>query len=151
MINSGRETEFSTAAAMGTAVRAVGQGLKVVVYRFYCEDYPAGQKELMGRVGVQFRFVGEVPLDDAAATGQVWEEVRQTLATLERGLVILDGVVPWFREAQVDALAAMQDIERRPPRLHVILTGPDPQPSLALAADTITEMRQRYNWGRSMR
>lgn len=145
-----------TTAAFGLALRAAGQGNKVLIYQFL--KPPAldlGERFALKLGAVRIRVEAlDVPwdvsssLDDEKAVGQiraaiaqVLEKITQTAEERFYDVLILDEIVFCLSTG----LAKLGDIrtliERRHPGVEIILTGRGASEELIALADLVTEMK----------
>lgn len=143
-----------TSAAMGTAFRAVGQGLRVLMVQFIKGSWHYGELDAAKLLGEErFRLVpmgrGFVKVgteqpdpEDMAAARRAWEYGRDQLFSGEYQLVIFDEINYAIHYGMLDAGEVAETMNRRPAEAHVILTGRNAAPQLVEAADLVTEMKQ---------
>src|SRR6266481_4573826 len=92
-----------TTAAMGTGLRAVGNGMKVLMLQFLKGSWHYGELDavkafgnnfVMKQMGRGFVKVGgaETDPEDIRLVEEAWEEARQAMNTGEWDLVILDEI-----------------------------------------------------------
>src|SRR5437016_10369015 len=92
-----------TTAAMGTALRAVGNGMKVLMLQFLKGSWHYGEldaaqcfgdKFVMKQMGRGFVKVGgaETDPEDIRMVEEAWEEARQAIMSGQWDLVILDEI-----------------------------------------------------------
>lgn len=147
LINTG-EGKGKTTAAMGTAVRALGQGLGVIVFQFMKGAISSGEVAVLERLGATVRRLGagfswtkDSWDEDRKLAQDGWREASQALADQRWGLVVLDEINYVIGYGLLDGEQVAKAIAARPPKMHVILTGRGVAPALAELADTVTEMR----------
>ncbi len=152
LINTG-PGKGKTTAAMGTAIRAAGNGMRVLMLQFLKGSWHYGEldaAELFGgnfvirQMGRGFVKVGGADADpeDQRLVDECWREAQQAIASGEWDMVILDEILYTIGYHMLDADAVAAVLRERPPLVHVILTGRGAHPSLVAIADTVTEMRQ---------
>jgi cob(I)alamin adenosyltransferase len=138
-----------TTAALGLALRAVGHGLRVLMVQFVKADQPTGEALAALRLTPEFslRAMGcgfvfdEWTPEDVMAARQAWEASRESLASGEWQLVILDELTYCLREDVVPTGEVLAALSSRPAGVHVAITGRDAPEALIAAADLVTEMR----------
>ena len=143
-----------TTAALGTALRSVGQGLKVLMVQFIKGSWHYGELEaarLLGEerfkilpMGRGFVKVGaEKPHpEDVRLAHEAWEFACQNLLGGQYDLVILDEINYVISYKMLDAGEVVEALKKKPEMVHVILTGRNAHPSIVELADMVTEMRE---------
>ncbi|MGA3213523.1 MAG: cob(I)yrinic acid a,c-diamide adenosyltransferase, partial [Terriglobales bacterium] len=142
-----------TTAAMGTALRAVGQGMRVLMLQFIKGSWHYGEldavkafgdKFIMKQMGRGFVKVGgaETDPEDVRMVEEAWEEANQAIGSGEWDLVILDEINYAISYGMLDASKVVESLREKPEMVHVILTGRNAHPAIIEVADTVTEMRQ---------
>ena len=143
-----------TTAAVGTAFRAVGQGLKVLMVQFIKGSWHYGELDAARLLGEdRFRLVpmgrGFVKVsaekpdpEDVAAAQRAWEFSWEKICSREYQLVILDEINYAIHYGMLEAAKVAAALARRPEDVHVILTGRNAHPLLLDAADLVTEMKE---------
>jgi cob(I)alamin adenosyltransferase len=92
-----------TTAAMGTALRAVGNGMKVLMLQFLKGSWHYGELDavkafgdnfLMKQLGRGFVKVGgaETDPEDIRMVGEAWNESREAILSGKWDLVVLDEI-----------------------------------------------------------
>ena len=149
LINTG-DGKGKTTAALGLAVRAVGQGLRVLIVQFIKGDWPTGELRALGRLapeltvatmGKGFTWEHENLEQDRAAASEAWDLCRRALTSGEYDLVVMDEVNYAISYRLLDVGLVAAALRERRPEVHVVLTGRDVHPDLIALADTVTEMR----------
>jgi len=142
-----------TTAAMGTALRAVGQGMRVLMLQFLKGSWHYGEldavqafgdKFIMRQMGRGFVKVGSEKPDpeDVRLVEEAWCEAERAVHSGEWDLVILDEINYAMSYGMLDPAKVVEVLKTRPAMVHVILTGRNAHPSIVELADTVTEMRQ---------
>ena len=142
-----------TTAAMGTALRAVGQGMKVLMLQFLKGSWHYGELDavqafgdrfVMKQMGRGFVKVGgaETDPEDVRMVEQAWVEAEQAILSGEWDLVILDEINYAISYGMLDPNKVAAALKKRPEMVHVILTGRNAHTTIVDLADTVTEMRQ---------
>jgi cob(I)alamin adenosyltransferase len=136
-----------TTAALGLAVRAVGQGLRVVMVQFIKGLPDCGEHLFAGKYGAFTILQPSIGNAWQKPRAQLRAEAQETFALAEKTLlggmydvVILDELVTSLRDGLVDEVQALALIELKPPGVELVLTGRGAPPSLVKAADLVTEM-----------
>ncbi|MEW6141790.1 MAG: cob(I)yrinic acid a,c-diamide adenosyltransferase [Chloroflexota bacterium] len=136
-----------TTAALGLAMRAVGQGLKVIFIQFMKGDPNCGEHRFVEKYH-PFELV-QLHQSDVFSTPkeQLQREAAETFAFAEKALtggqydvVILDEVLVAVRDGLLDGVQVMELIRKRPEKVELVLTGRNAPPEVVKAADLVTEM-----------
>jgi len=155
--NTGRILIFTgcgkgkTTAALGTALRAAGRQMRVLIIQFIKERC-TGEHEALERlhdlIEVRRRGTGFLPENDEegmekarAAARAALQEAAEELSAGQYGMVVLDESLYAIERGLLDADAVREAICARAPGVHVVLTGRGHCEELAELADTITEMK----------
>ncbi|MGA8042956.1 MAG: cob(I)yrinic acid a,c-diamide adenosyltransferase [Terracidiphilus sp.] len=152
LINTGAG-KGKTTAALGTALRAVGNGMKVLMLQFLKGSWhygeldavrPFGENFVLKQMGRGFVKVGgaETDPEDVRMVEQAWDEARSAILSGEWDLVILDEINYAISYGMLDPEKVAETLRNRPEMVHVILTGRNAHPLLVELADTVTEMRE---------
>ena len=152
LINTG-PGKGKTTAAMGTALRAVGNGMRVLMLQFLKGSWHYGEldaveafagKFVLKQMGRGFVKIGgaETDPEDIRLVEAAWEEARAAIFSGEWDMVILDEINYAIGYKMLDPAAVANALRNRPEMVHVILTGRNAHPLLVELADTVTEMRE---------
>jgi len=142
-----------TTAAMGTALRAVGNGMKVLMLQFLKGSWHYGELDavqafggnfVMKQMGRGFVKVGgaETDPEDIRMVEEAWTEAEKAILGGEWDLVILDEINYAISYGMLDPAKVADVLKRKPDLVHVILTGRSAHPTIIEVADTVTEMRE---------
>jgi len=142
-----------TTAAMGTALRAVGQGMKVLMLQFLKGSWHYGELDavkafgdnfVMKQMGRGFVKVGgaEPDPEDVKMVEEAWNESREAILSGRWDLVVLDEINYAISYGMLDPQKVVEALKQKPEMVHVILTGRNAHPTIVELADTVTEMRQ---------
>jgi cob(I)alamin adenosyltransferase len=156
LINTG-PGKGKTTAALGTAFRAAGNGMRVLVLQFLKGSWHYGELDsaealstvdgfryVMKQLGRGFVKVGgaEADPEDLAMVESAWLEAERAIQSGEWDLIVLDEINYAIGYKMLDPERVAAALRSRPELLHVILTGRNAHPSLVELADTVTEMRE---------
>jgi cob(I)alamin adenosyltransferase len=152
LINTG-PGKGKTTAAMGTALRAVGCGMKVLMLQFIKGSWHYGELDavkafgsdfVLKQMGRGFVKVGgaETDPEDVRMVEAAWAEAREAIYSGEWDMVVLDEINYAIGYGMLDAAMVADALRNRPEMVHVILTGRNAHPILVEMADTVTEMRE---------
>src|ERR1700684_1375661 len=143
-----------TTCALGTAFRAVGQGLRVLMVQFIKGSWHYGELDaakMLGDDKFEIRPMGrgfvkvggaDTDPEDIKMCEQAWEFGREQIYSRKYDLVILDEINYVIGYKMLDADRVGGALTQRPERVHVICTGRSAPPKLAEAADLVPEMRE---------
>jgi cob(I)alamin adenosyltransferase len=138
---------------MGTALRAVGQGMRVLMLQFLKGSWHYGEldavqcfgdKFVMKQMGRGFVKIGAEKPDpeDVRMVEEAWAEAEKAIQSGDWDLVVLDEINYAISYGMLDAVKVAEFLKRKPEMVHVILTGRNASPAIVEIADTVTEMRQ---------
>lgn len=136
-----------TTAALGLAMRATGQGLRVIFIQFMKGDPNCGEHRFVEKYR-PFEMV-QLYRSDVFTTPkeQLKREAAETFAFAEKAIsggrydvVILDEVLVAVRDGLIDAVEVVGLIRKRPEKVELVLTGRNAPPEVVKAADLVTEM-----------
>ncbi len=137
-----------TTAALGTALRALGHGLKVFVVVFMKGDYPYGEWEALNtfsnakinRFGFrEFTDPNNIKPEECEQAESALEAARKAILSGEYDLVILDEVNIATAWKLIDVRKVIQLIKDKPLQVELILTGRYADKQLIDIADLVTE------------
>jgi len=143
-----------TTCALGTAFRAVGQGLRVLMVQFIKGSWHYGELDaakMLGNdkfeirpMGRGFVKVGEAETDpeDVRLCQEAWEFGLRQMVSQKYDLVVLDEINYVISYGMLEAEKVVEALGKRPERVHVICTGRNAHPKLVELADLVTEMRE---------
>ncbi|MBI5482150.1 MAG: cob(I)yrinic acid a,c-diamide adenosyltransferase [Deltaproteobacteria bacterium] len=152
LVNTG-DGKGKTTAALGTALRAVGYGQKVLVIQFIKGTWHYGELDAVARIPeitlvragkgfykiIDDKFT-EAEHREAAAAGLAF--ARESIAKNEHSLVILDEINVAVSLGLLDLADVIGLLDLKPPHMSLILTGRNAHPDVIARADTVTEMRE---------
>jgi cob(I)alamin adenosyltransferase len=161
LINTG-PGKGKTTAALGTAFRAAGNGMRVLFLQFLKGSWHYGELDsavaldqalggtaatpnfVVKQLGRGFVKVGgaETDPEDIGLVEQAWAESAAAILSGEWDLVVLDEINYAISYKMLDPEAVAEVLRRKPEMTHVILTGRNAHPTLVELADTVTEMRE---------
>ncbi|MHC4267523.1 MAG: cob(I)yrinic acid a,c-diamide adenosyltransferase [Planctomycetota bacterium] len=150
-----------TTAAMGQALRAVGQGLRVLMLQFIKGTWDYGELKSIKRLDPDFKikplgkgFIrSRSKLNEKEALeniNQSWGQARNEILSDKYDMVILDEInyVIDFGLLPVEEILTL--LEERPEGQHIVLTGRNAHKSVVDKADLVTEMveiKHQYSKG----
>jgi len=138
-----------TSAALGTVIRALGQGLRVYIVFFMKGDYPYGERNILSKLpNVNFASFGSLEfVNPANVKPEEKEQAKQALAAAREAmlsgnydLVVLDEVNLAAAWNLVELDEVIKLIDDKPQNVELILTGRRADTKLVKLADLVTEM-----------
>jgi cob(I)alamin adenosyltransferase len=135
-----------TTAALGLAMRAVGQGMKVIFIQFV-KGLPCGEHSFVQQYK-PFEIV-QISVGDSfkKSKEQLSPEAQQTLAYAEHeiasgkyDLVILDEIFVAINQGLISVKQVLDLLDAKPASVELVLTGRKAPPEIVQRADLVTEM-----------
>ena len=143
-----------TTAAVGLAVRAAGNRLRVFFLQFIKGQWKTGEREVLrGIPGVDLEVTGrgftierlrnpKIPMEDhAAAAAHGWQVARQIVREGEYDLVVLDEIFPAVKAGLVPLAELVALVKTKPREMHLALTGRGAPPEVIEVADLVSEIQ----------
>ena len=136
-------------AAFGLVLRMVGRGRRTAVVQFIKGAWSTGERAVLEGFGplVRWHTMGEGftwetqdRARDVAACRAAWDVALGLLADPSLSLLVLDELNIALRYDYLALDEVLAALGRRPPTLHVVVTGRNARPALIEAADLVTEM-----------
>ena len=160
LINTG-PGKGKTTAALGTAFRAAGNGMRVLILQFLKGSWHYGELDsakLLGealnptsnpdfvirQMGKGFVKVGgaETDPEDIHLVEEAWSESAAAILSGDWDLVVLDEINYAIGYKMLAPEKVAEVLRQKPEMTHIILTGRNAHPLLVDLADTVTEMRE---------
>ena len=138
-----------TTAALGMAFRALGHGLNVLMVQFIKGSWKYGELESAKKfenfkllpMGCGFVSTnGEIAEEDRQAAREALDYAQAHLN--DSDMVILDEINYAIGFGLVGESEVLELIDKKPPGLHLILTGRNATEKIIEKADLVTEMRE---------
>ena len=148
MVHTGKG-KGKTTAAMGLAMRAIGNGMKVGIVQFVKGKWETGERQVLEAFSdqIEIRVMGEgFSWDsqdrqrDIAAARAAWEMAKEMIADPSFGLVVLDELNIPLRYDHLDIHEVVAGLLAKREGLHVVVTGRNAKEELIAAADMVTDM-----------
>ena len=150
LINTG-SGKGKTTAAFGLALRALGQGFKVLILQFMKGRANIGEIKALSHINlpleikqygraVFFKSRACEPIDIYLATKGL-AEFCEAMANGRYDLIILDEIMVAIDFGLLNLEDVKNAITQKPPELHLILTGRNAPTQLIEIADLVTEMQ----------
>lgn len=142
-----------TTAALGMALRAWGQGFRILIIQFIKGVWKYGELEAAKKIGPNFviRQMGEGFVkdgkDDALAehrlaAAEALQAAEHEIQSENWDLIILDEINYALKFGLVPLEAVLNLLANKPSGLHLVFTGRDADPAIIDKADLVTEMRE---------
>ena len=142
-----------TTAGLGLALRAWGSGLRVLILQFIKGGWKYGELEAIERLGqldgrIEIRPLGlglmrsdEDREKHIRAAAKALQESERMMVSGQYDVISFDEInyAVKFGLISLDDVLALLD--KKPEKLHVLLTGRDARPELIERADLVTEMK----------
>ena len=150
IVHTGKGKGKST-AAMGLAVRAIGNGMKVGIVQFVKGVWETGERVVLDRfpelctikaMGEGFTWDTQDRQRDIAAARAAWDYAKQLIADPSYKMVILDELNIVLRYDYLPLDEVSETLRNKPEDLHVVVTGRNAKEPLIEMADLVTEMTQ---------
>jgi len=138
-----------TTSALGMALRAAGQGLKVLLLQFVKGGNLYGEHRALERIeGIHVRSLGlgmllnsPHSLEEHREKAKVaLGEARKAMLSGDCQMLIMDEVLFAVQAGLLEEEDVLGLIREKPEELHLVLTGRGATPAIVEAADTVTEM-----------
>ena len=142
-----------TTAALGMAVRAIGYNWRALMVQFIKGDWMYGELEgckrlepnlelhRMGKGFVNIRGDNKPIEDHIRAAKSALNYVKENIDK-NYDIIILDEINVAVKEELVTTDEVLDMLHKRPPYLHIVLTGRNAPPEIIEAADLVTEMKE---------
>ena len=149
LVNTGAG-KGKTTAALGTAVRALGQGFKVAFLQFiksqatgesaFLEEYAQNHPGRLFYQRLGLGFIGPEPTEADRQKGAEALALAGELAAGDYDLLVLDEICVALAKGVIEVEPVIQLIKGRSEKMNLILTGRGCPPVIIDLADTVTEM-----------
>jgi len=152
IVNTGNG-KGKTTAALGLSLRAVGQGMKVLIIQFIKSSRSTGEVKASRRLfpGLQIVPMGHgfVDLKDKKCfevarkkAGKALRFAKDCIAAGRFDVVVLDEVNYAVSYGLITAEDLIDLITSKPSPLHLVITGRGAKKKVIALADTVTEMKE---------
>lgn len=140
-----------TTAALGSALRAAGSGMQVLLLQFFKDGKSSEFTALEKVPGVmvvpqtqKFGFSWTLSPEEKAAAGRYYTGLMEDAfrRSGEYDLLILDEAMSACTNGMISEARLLELLGARPEGLEVVLTGRNPSQALLDAADYVTEMKK---------
>lgn len=143
-----------TTAALGLAIRACGHRMRVAIIQFMKGDLYTGEWDGVKRMDCPIELIptgkgfcgiqgNPYPFKEHRKNAQeAIQLARKKIDSSEVDLLILDEINNALRLKLVDLRQVIEIIRRKPPLMHLVLTGREAPPEVIELADTVSEVRE---------
>ena len=148
IVHTGKGKGKST-AAMGLAVRAIGNGMKVGIVQFVKGVWETGERVVLDKfpelcvikaMGEGFSWETQDRRRDIQAAENAWHMAKDMMDDKSFDLIILDELNIPLRYDNLDIDDVVKELQNRRQMLHVVVTGRNAKEPMLEAADLVTEM-----------
>ena len=148
VVHTGKGKGKST-AAMGLAIRAMGNGMKVGIVQFVKGVWETGERVVLDKfpnlcdikaMGEGFSWETQDRQRDIQAAENAWQMAKDMMDDESFGLIILDELNIPLRYDNLDIDDVVKTLQDKREMLHVVVTGRNAKEPLLEAADLVTEM-----------
>ena len=151
-----------TTTALGIAVRACGHNMRVCIIQFMKGDLYSGEWDGVKKMGCQIELISTgkgfcgiqgnpYPFKEHRENAQdAIELTHQKMNSGQYDVLILDEINNAEHLRLVDLEQVLEILRRKPPLMHLVLTGRDVSPQVIELADTVsevTEIKHAYRKG----
>ncbi len=142
-----------TTAALGLAIRAWGQGFKVLILQFIKGSWKYGELKALAQFspnlcieqageGFIKRVEGEEKEKHIEAAKTTFARAKVEIASQAWDMIILDELNYAVKFGLIEKQAVLDLVKAKPENLHLVITGRDATAELIEAADLVTEMKE---------
>ena len=143
-----------TTTALGLMVRACGHDMRVSIVQFMKGDIYAGEWDGVKKMACQVELIptgkgfcgiegNPYPFKEHRANAQeAILIVHEKMASRQWDILILDEINNALYMKLVDLEQVLEILRKRPPAMHLVLTGRDAHPDVVDMADTVSEVRE---------
>ncbi len=138
-----------TTSAFGTAIRALGHGMRVGIIQFIKGTQATGEVIYLTQQHPQLAYHAMATGftwdsrdwdKDKAAAEETWVYATRMLADPEIQLVVLDELTYMLTYEYLSMADVIEAVRQRPAGQNVIITGRGAKPELIAVADTVSEI-----------
>jgi cob(I)alamin adenosyltransferase len=149
IVNTGNG-KGKTTAALGMMLRALGHGFRVIMLQVIkSRKHLYGEQLMAQRLGVEIIPLGDgftwesdnIEFDKGLAA-EAWRECRARIESGSYDMVILDELTYPINYGWLPLEEVLDVLERRDPKMHVVITGRDAPRELIEFADLVSEINE---------
>lgn len=142
-----------TTAALGLAVRAWGQGLKILILQFIKGSWKYGELKALEKFepnlmieqageGFVKQAEGEEKSKHIEVAKHTFLRAKKEIVSDKWDMIILDELNYAVKFGLIEKEAVLELVKTKPANLHLVITGRDAIPELIEMADLVTEMKE---------
>ena len=153
IVNTG-DGKGKTTASLGLAVRAAGNGLKVLIIQFIKGRWKTGESQSLPKLAPNIQLVRmgmgftierlrdpRIPMEEhEEAAHQAFARAREVVLADEFNMIVLDEILGSIKAGLVTLDDVLSLVRDKPARLHLVLTGRGAPPELIELADLVSEV-----------
>ena len=140
-------------ASFGMAIRSLGQGMKVAIVQFIKGAIHTGEAAFIDKIegfgmpiemhtlGEGFTWKTQDRERDIATAAKGWQKALELMRDPTIDMVILDELNIATKYEYVPIATVIEELLRKRPMLHVVITGRNASPELIEIADLVSEMK----------
>lgn len=141
-----------TTAALGTAMRCAGNGMKVLMIQFIKGGWMCGELKAAKRLspyltikpmGKGFTWEEKNQAKNIELARKAWDLGCRKMREGRHDMVIFDEINYAVDYGYLAPRQVVRALRERPAGVHVLLTGRNAPPEILEAADLVTEMKER--------
>jgi cob(I)alamin adenosyltransferase len=143
-----------TTAALGLALRAAGNGLRVLIIQFIKGRWKTGESQSLKSLAPNVELVRmgrgftierlrdkRIPMEQhEEAAAHAFRSAREAVLSGSYEMVVLDELLGSINAGLIQLDDILSLIREKPAALHLVMTGRGAPPELVEAADLVTEM-----------
>lgn len=150
MVHTG-DGKGKTTAALGIAMRAAGNKMKVFMVQFIKGAWKYGELAAAEKLapyleikpmGEGFTWDTKNKARDIEMTEEAWALCEEKMMSGDYALVIFDEINYVIDYRYLDVEKVAKALRKKPPKVHVILTGRNAHPDIVALSDLVTEMKE---------
>lgn len=142
-----------TSAAMGAALRAAGQGFKILMIQFIKGSWHCGELDAAPLLGGAFEIrpmgrgfvepvAGKADPEDVRLVEAAWQAALDAIRSGKYDMLILDEINYAIHYGMISVGRVLAGLAERSGELHVICTGRHAPMGLIEAADLVSEIKE---------
>ncbi len=153
IVNTGNG-KGKTTAALGLALRAAGNGFRVLIIQFIKGRWKTGETQALKALAPRIELVRmgkgftierlrdkRIPMEQhAEAAAQAFARAGQAVRSGEYDMVVLDELLGSIKAGLVRLDDVLQLIRDKPPAVHLVITGRGAPEALVDSADLVSEI-----------